>query len=639
MDDALREREQHYRNLFDQANEGLTIMKLDGQLTDVNQAFADMHGYTIDELKQMDISNIDILKKRTLEDRADISRRIQAGETVRFEVEHYHKDRHIFPLSVTVSLIHMGDKAYYLCFHQDITERKQAEITLRESEEKFRNFTEQSFVGFYIIQDGLFKYVNPKFADIFGYTVDECIDNMHFHQLVHPDDFALVQEQVRRREEKEIRAVQYTFRGIKKTGETIHVEIHGSSLLFKGRLAAIGTMLDITRELEIKKQLAQSQKMESIGTLAGGIAHDFNNILYPIIGFAEMLTEDLPNGSSEHESAQEIFNAGKRGGELVKQILAFSRQSDHKKQPIRIQNVLREVLKLTRSSIPIDIELHQDIQQDCGLVLAEETQLHQIAMNLITNAYHAVERTSGKILVQLKEIMLDNDELQGSPLQPGQYVMFSVSDDGIGIPRNVMNKIFEPYFTTKEKGKGTGLGLAVVYGIVKEHKGDIKVYSEEGKGTTFKVYLPLMKESTEAAVNDQGLNLQTGTENLLLVDDEESVVRLEKQMLERLGYNVVIQSNSLAALETFKANPYGYDLVITDMTMPNMTGDQLAKELISIRHDIPVIICTGFSERINKEKAESYGIKGFLMKPVVKSDMAAMVRNVLYEAKGSDHHE
>jgi two-component system, cell cycle sensor histidine kinase and response regulator CckA len=427
-----------------------------------------------------------------------------------------------------------------------------------------------------------------------------------------------------------------------KDAHKVHIEgtmfpIHDD----KGDLTnVVNHWVDITKREQAEKtktqleiQLQQSQKMESIGTLAGGIAHDFNNLLYPIIGFAEMLKEDLPQDSPEHEMAQEVFNAGRRGGELVKQILAFSRQSEHKLSPVRFQKILTEVCKLTRSTIPSDTEIHQDIQMDCGLVMAEETQLHQIAMNLITNAYHAVEKTSGEISIQLKEIILDNDDLKESPLQPGQYVTLSVSDNGVGIPREIRNNIFEPYFTTKEKGKGTGLGLAVVYGILTEHKGDIKVYSEEGKGTTFNVYLPLMKKSDETISTEKILNKLTGTERILLVDDEESVVRLEKQMLERLGYNVSALSNSLEALEAFNSIPDGYDLVISDMTMPNLTGDELAQKLMSIRSDIPIIICTGFSERINKEQAEANKIKGFLMKPVVKSEMAQMVRKVLDEAK------
>ncbi len=383
---------------------------------------------------------------------------------------------------------------------------------------------------------------------------------------------------------------------------------------------------------KLESRLRQAQKMEAIGTLAGGIAHDFNNLLYPIIGFAEMLKEDLPPDSSEHESAQEIFNAGKRGGELVKQILAFSRQSEHKMMPVRVQNVLKEVLKLSRSAVPTDIEIYQDVQTDCGSIMGDATQIHQVAMNLITNAYHAVQEKSGTISVNLKQIMLGKRELSDSTLEQGQYIMLSVSDTGSGIEPNFLGKIFEPYFTTKKKGKGTGLGLAVVFGIIKEHQGDIKVYSETGKGTIFKIYLPLIKKSGETVSADQVQKIRTGTERILLVDDEISVAKLESQMLSRFGYQVTAKTDCSEALNEFKANPDNFDLVITDMTMPIMTGDQFAREILSIKPDIPIIICTGFSERVNKEQAELIGVRGFLMKPVLKSEMARMVRKVLDEA-------
>ncbi len=513
----------------------------------------------------------------------------------------------------------------------DITERKAAENELRESEEKFRNFTEQSFVGFYIIQDDFFKYVNPKFADIFGYTVDECMDDMSFRQLVHTEDLALVQEQVRRRVDGEIDTVQYTFRGVKKSGEVIHLSIHGSSLTYQGRPAAIGTMLDITKDLEMEKRLAQSQRLESIGNLAGGIAHDFNNILFPIVGMSELLLEDLPEGTPEYENTEEILRAGKRGSDLVKQILAFSRQSEHKVMPIRIQTILKEVTKLSRASIPTYIEIHQDIQPDCGKVMADSTQIHQVAMNIMTNAFHAVEAGGGSITVQLKEISIPQGKPQNKPFSAGKYALLSITDTGHGMSEEIKNKIFEPYFTTKEKGKGTGLGLAVVYGIVKEFGGDIQVYSELGSGTTFNIYMPLMKKTADIELRILKSEIQTGDEHILLVDDELPITRLVQLMLERLGYTVTAQLSSIEALEAFKENPDRFDMVISDMSMPNMTGDQLACEVKQIRPNMPIILCTGFSERINKEKAEEIGVNGFLMKPIVKSDMAQMIRKVLDE--------
>jgi len=396
----------------------------------------------------------------------------------------------------------------------------------------------------------------------------------------------------------------------------------------------IEQLTDITEKKRTDDKLQQAQKMESIGSLAGGIAHDFNNILFPIIGMSELLAEDLPEGSSEYENVKEILTAGKRGSELVKQILAFSRQSEDKRIPVQFQSVLKEVLKLCRSTIPTNIAIHREIQKDCGFINANPTQLHQIAMNLITNAYHAIEPDHGQIWVNLSETELGQDDIPALALEPGQYLLFSVSDTGAGIDSAVTNKIFEPYFTTKAQGKGTGLGLSVVHGIVKAYGGDIKVYSEPGKGATFNVYIPL-KEKTREDRPSQTVNTDpVGSERILLVDDEAPVGKMQKMMLERLGYQVTCRSSSTDALEAFRSKPDAFDLVITDMTMPNMTGDQLARKILLIRPDIPVVISTGFSDRINKEKSDALGIKGLLKKPILKSDMAKTVRKVLDKANG-----
>ena len=403
-----------------------------------------------------------------------------------------------------------------------------------------------------------------------------------------------------------------------------------------GRVAHLQIATDVTRlkklqekEKKADEYLRQIQKMESIGNLAGGIAHDFNNLLFPIIGMSELLLEDLPEDSLEYKNVQVILEAGKRGRDLVQQILSFSRQSKKENIPVRLQQILKEALKLSRSTIPSSIQINQDIQEDCGWVMADPIQLHQIVINLITNAYHAVDQSGGEINVQLKEIFVTKDNSSAKLNSDGKYVMLRISDNGCGIEAAIKNKIFDPYFTTKDKNKGTGLGLAVVYGIVQDYGGEILVDSNVGEGTVFSIYLPLPEQLPETEAVDKTNSFQTGSEHILLVDDEKQVAHIEKQMLNRLGYRVTMHTSSLDALECFRENPEAFDLLLTDGTMPGLTGDRLAQEVLAIRPDIPILLCTGFSEKIDRQKAKHLGIKGFLMKPVVKSDMARMVRQIL----------
>jgi PAS domain S-box-containing protein len=501
---------------------------------------------------------------------------------------------------------------------------------LKEREEKYRTILQTAMDGVVITDtNGCFLEANPAYSQMTGYSTDE-LKKMNLADIEAKESPEQVAAHIRRIKEKQgdrFESVQQ-----RKDNTLFHVHVSARYLDLENGVFVV-FLKDITEQLEAEKRIRQVHKMESIGNLAGGIAHDFNNILFPIVGMAELLMDDLAQGSLEYENAAEILKAGIRGGDLVKQILSFSRQTEHKLIPVRIQHILKEVLNLCRATIPADIEIEQDIQADCGLILADSTQIHQVAMNILTNAFHAIEPGSGRIAVRLRSVMLAGDELTGSTLGPGRYSLLTISDTGKGIPAGLAAKIFEPYFTTKEQGKGTGLGLSVAYGIIKEHRGDIKVYSEAGTGTTVNIYLPLMKDSSVPESQTAETICETGRERILLVDDEPSIVTLEKQMLERLGYSVTSRVNSLEALAAFTQNPFRFDLVITDMTMPSMTGDQLTKALRKIRPDIPVIVCTGFSERLDREKAESTGINGFLMKPVIKSEMAKMIRCVLTGSK------
>jgi len=381
--------------------------------------------------------------------------------------------------------------------------------------------------------------------------------------------------------------------------------------------------------VKLQAQLNQSQKMEAIGALAGGIAHDFNNILSPIVGHTEMLMDDFPDASSTRDSLKEIYFGALRARDLVQQILSFARQEENELKLMKLQPIIKEAMKLIRSTIPATVAIRQNLQSDCRPVSADPTQIHQIVMNLATNAYHAMEKNGGELKVDLKEIELGKNDLIHLDMSPGFYACLSFADTGVGMSRDVMSRIFEPFFTTKEKGKGTGMGLSVVHGIVKHMKGDIQVYSEPGKGTEFRVYLPVVGNAYEKQEPTADEPMRGGCERLLLVDDEAVIIAMEKQVLERLGYQVTSRTGSIEALETFRASPDKFDLVITDMSMPKMSGDKLADELMKIRPDIPVLLCTGFGDSMTDEKIKSLGLRGILMKPMMMKDLARKIREVL----------
>ncbi len=395
---------------------------------------------------------------------------------------------------------------------------------------------------------------------------------------------------------------------------------------------------DLTREIagrqlleekrqELESQLQQAQKMEAIGTLAGGIAHDFNNILGAIIGYGEMVRDDLP--PSSRNDIEQVLAAGQRAKELVKQILAFSRQGASDKISMQPSTILKESLKLLRSSIPTTIAIRNDIAADCGVILADPTQFQQIVMNLCTNAYHAMENSGGTMLVSLKRREIPFEELQGEGNQlPGPYVVLSVRDTGVGIAADVKERIFDPYFTTKEIGKGTGMGLAMIHGIVKSHGGFIRCQSLLGQGSTFEVFLPIT-EGQFSVSEESHDSISGGNEHLLLVDDEQVLLDMNASMLRRLGYRVTEKANSFEALAAFTADPQGFDLVLSDQTMPGLTGEHLARRILALRPHIPILLCTGYSNLISEEKVKALGIRGLAMKPLAKRDVAALIRQAL----------
>ena len=515
---------------------------------------------------------------------------------------------------------------------KEIVERKKAEDALLESEERFRALHNASFGGITIHDKGLILECNKGLSEITGYD---------YNELIGMDGLSLISEDTRDKVIQNINAgyeKSYEAKGVRKDGQIYPIRLEAKNIPYKKKKVRVVEFRDITEikrfekeKLKLEAQLQQAQKMESIGTLAGGIAHDFNNILFPILGYADMLLADIPEDSPFRDSLNEIYTSALRAKALVKQILTFSRQDTNELILMKMQPVVKEALKLIRSTIPTTIDIKQDIRSDCGVIKADPTQIHQIIINLSTNAYHAMEETGGELKVSLKEIELGEHDVTIPDMIPGVYACLAVADTGMGMDKDVTEKIFDPFFTTKEIGKGTGMGLSVVHGIVKSMGGSIHVYSEPGKGTEFKVYFPIEKSLSEEQNIQTEEPVQGGTERILFVDDEETILIMEKRILERLGYQVTSRTSSIEALEAFRTNPDTFDMVITDMAMPNMPGDKLAVELTKIRPDIPVLLCTGFSETMSKEKAASLGINGFLLKPIVMKDLAIKIREVLGE--------
>jgi len=509
---------------------------------------------------------------------------------------------------------------------QDITDQVQAEENLRRSETLYRMILQTAMDGFCLVDvKGRLLEVNEAYCSMLGYSREELlqmgIDDLEVEEM-HSDISAHIEKISTQGGDI------FETRHRRKDGGILDLEVSVQYRPTEGGLLSI-FLHDITQKKLIEARLRQAEKLEAIGTLAGGIAHDFNNILQPLLGFSELLKADLPADSPSQRDVDRILISALRAKDLVNQILAFSRQDEKKLKPVKIQNVAKEAMKLLTASIPKSIDIEVDLDPDCGIVMADPTQIYQIVMNLCTNAYHAMENKGGRLKLILEQICLGPEDTGFLQLMPGEYARLKVADTGIGIERNIMDKIFDPYFTTKEKNKGTGLGLSVVQGIVKSSKGDIRIYSEPGKGTEVHVYLPVIEEMAGDRRKDEDEIIRGGAERILLVDDEVMIVQMMQQMLERLGYHVTAMTESVSALEEFNADAGNFDLVITDMTMPKMTGLQLAEMIKGIRKDIPVILCTGFSEQVCDEKLERLGIHGYIFKPVTIRQMAGTIRNAL----------
>ena len=636
---ALRQSEQKFRDIFDAVSDAVYVHDLEGRFLEVNAAARGQLGYSREELLEMGVSQVDANDS----DKDSVRESIQAVRQDRnrvFTSEHRRKDGETFPVEIHSRTIEYEGNPCILSVVRDISERRRYEVerSRMTTELRLRNqFIETILdnlpIGLAVnyIDEGSATYMNRKFEEIYGWPKEALRDIPSFFERVYPDpdhrrklhDRIMADIRSGDPERMAWEGLEITDQqGGKKIIAAKNIPLHDQNLM-------ISTVQDITEEWKLQAQLRQAQKMEAVGALAGGIAHDFNNILSPILGLSEMLMEDLPKGALAWENVREIFRAGERGRDLVKQILAFSRHAEQENLPLRISPIVKEALQLCRSTIPANIEIRRHMAADPGLVLADPTQIHQIVMNLVTNAYHAVEADGGEIMVRLEPYPRGEEDPVEEGLPPGRYVRLSVADTGPGISPEIREKVFEPYFTTKEQGKGTGLGLAVVYGIVRNHGGEIRISGGLERGAEFAVYLPLIADAAQVQEASETESEHPGSERILLVDDEPSIVRMQRKMLERLGYEVISAASSPTALEVFREDPCGFDLVISDLSMPKMTGLQLAGKIFAIRPETPVILCTGYQRNIPENPAERFGVRAILNKPVRRADLVRAVRAAL----------
>ncbi|RJP77027.1 MAG: PAS domain-containing sensor histidine kinase [Desulfobacteraceae bacterium] len=643
-----------YKEMLEHLDDIVFSHDVEGRLTYVSPSWQHLLNYTDEEIARLDFQSI--LPDEYLAEAIRRTEKQLRGEPVEqpWELEIYDHERNRIWMQIRTRAVydHAGNFVKVFGVARNIQEKKQIEArlhdytqnleklvedrtrTLRESGKKYRLLVENAHDAIFITQDDKIIFANPSTLRILGYDM-ETLSRIPITDMIHPDDrmemLHFYHEKFTRTENENLG--YYTFRGIHRTGEILWLQINAVRTVWKKKPATLNFVRDISHEKRLERQLLQAQKMEAIGNLAGGIAHDFNNILSAIIGYTEMSLAEAPKDTQIPRRLKRVLEAGHRAGDLVARILDFSRQTDSVKQPTSVANVVREALALLQASIPSTIQFKESIEKDAGEVHADPTQIHQVVMNLCTNAAHAMQENGGELKVRVgKTSITETDKTTFAVISPGPYVCLSISDTGHGMDSGMLHKIFDPYFTTKKKGEGTGLGLSVVHGIVKGLGGEIKVYSEPGKGTAFHVYLPRIESDAQKTVSDQ-TPMPSGSETILVVDDEEFIIDMISEMLSGLGYRVESRISSYEALEAFRSNPKRFDLVITDQTMPQLTGTALSAKIKVIRPDIPIILCSGFSVNLENDSRHDTIVDAHINKPILNRELAETIRSILDSRK------
>ncbi|MGB3221383.1 MAG: cache domain-containing protein [Desulforhopalus sp.] len=638
--EQLKTEREKYQSLFEASPDAIFLLR-GITLIDCNSATCSLFncdkttliGLTITDLSPPAIAQDE--KSGTLAE--VIAQQSEQHKLQTFEWVYKAADGRLFDAEVRLKFF--GDdngEPLMVAFVRDITERKKVEESLRFTQFIF----DKASIGIYQTDSkGRILNLNEQACKSLGYSKSE-LCRMSLFDIDPSLSVERFNDLLNKRKSKSPIYFESVHRS--KDGRVYPVKITSNLLEYKNEHYSISFVRDITEEKEKEKQkqrmearFYQAQRMEALGTLAGGIAHDFNNILSAIIGYTELSQRSCHDDSKIQSYLSNLHEASQRAKNLVQQILSFSRQGNSEMHPIDISRVIKEALRMIRVSVPTTIEISQNIPANPGTVFANETQVHQIVMNLCANSCHAMEETGGCLEIELIPTIISREDFSNYPdLNPGHYLKLIVSDTGHGISLDLMQRIFDPYFTTKQAGKGSGLGLSTVHGIVKDHGGMIQVYSELGKGTTFQIFLPLAEIKEQRSVKSEG-DFPRGNETILYVDDEKLLIDIGKELLEGLGYTVETRASSIDAYEAFRANPGKYDLVVTDMTMPKLTGENLAIKIHELAPAVPVILCTGFSTRLNTERLKNIGIKQVLMKPVTLAELATAVRTALDDARMS----
>ena len=630
-EEALAQSEASYRKLIDGMNETVWVIDDSEKFIDVNRAASEMLHYSRAELLTMGPSNIDAnITEAMIRQRQNSL----AQNRIRiFETAHIRKDGERIPVEIQSTKVTYQGQNAILSIARDITERKRAEAALQKSETMNRLLAavvHQASEAIVITDlTGAIEYVNPAYTAMSGYPADAMLGLLL--PLLQQDEAVDKAQRtpwatVQQNETWSRRTVAQ-----RKDGSSYHTDvtlfpIHDA----EGRISNYCQIArDISHELQLERQLNQTQRLETIGTLAGGIAHDFNNILMPIMGHAELAATKLPATDPLQTNVQQILMGAQRARELVRQILTFSREHEQQRRPIYLHEVVQEALKLLRASLPSTIEIHQSIDPACQQVLADATQLHQVIVNLCANAFHAMEADGGVLTITLEQVMLDPALAQLYPiLQQKAYARLTVSDTGIGMDSATLERIFEPFFTTKAVDRGTGLGLSVAHGIVQAHEGVLLAQSALGKGASFQIYLPIFVDEA-APEGEHGALAAHGQERILLVDDEPTITEILKELLEWQGYQTDTYNSSREALSAFQQSPHKFDLVLSDLTMPGMTGIEFAGQLQQVSAGIPIIIITGYGNQLDEQTQKRNGIRHVASKPIRIDELTTLIRQVL----------